>query len=173
MVGGVDGSIDKRLTRLARSTKHLPLVSVDLAGCGAVAYHPPDVVADRSVVSLEKPMGSDLILAFGEDKPYKALRKYLTKGSDLKSVFENHPIAHSTATSIASTVVVPRPMSLLGARRTQELHPSLLSYFHHTTETNANANDINNNASEVTLHNQALDGSPHKFNTYDSTRRSC
>ena len=160
MVGGVDGSIDKRLTRLARSTKHLPLVSVDLAGCGAVAYHPPDLVADRSVVSLEKPMGSDLILAFGEDKPYKALRKYLTKGSELKSVFENQPIAHSNSNSITSTVVVPRP-------RTQELHPSLLSYFHHTTETNANAIDINNNSSEVTLHNQALDGSPPKFDSYD------
>mmetsp|Transcript_2748 Transcript_2748/g.4162 ORF Transcript_2748/g.4162 Transcript_2748/m.4162 type:complete len:820 (+) Transcript_2748:73-2532(+) len=172
VLGGVDG-VDKRLARLARSTKHLPLVSVDLAGCGAVAYHPPDVVADRSVVSLDKPMGSDLILAFGEDKPYKALRKYLTKGSDLKSVFDNHPIVHSTATinnnvnSNATTVVVPRPLSLLGARRTQELHPSLLTYFHHTTETNANAIDINNNASEVTLHNQALDGSSPKGDTYD------
>ena len=177
--------IDKRLTRLARSTRHLPLMCMDVSGSGHVAYHPPvegehvasaDTVAPFIVASLGAPLGSDLVLSTNDEKKYKAVRRYLTRGNGYSGVFENHPVTSARAVEDSNqndVLVVSRPHSILGARRTEDLHPSLLSLYGalgSSTKTKcstAAAIDAASSSTSVTLHDQALDGSQPKGDDYD------
>ena len=171
---GADQVCDKRLQKLARKTSHLPVVGVDIAGSGHVCYQDP---VSHAVTGLGKGLGNDLSLSVGTGEDisgYKVVRKYLTKGNNATALLEQHAISNDNSISNKNKklqITVQRPHSVLGVRRCSELDKSLKEFYHvsdnKTTSNIGKAIEQVDSNTEVTLQDQAMDGSAPKGDDYD------
>lgn len=144
--------------------------------------------------TINETIGSNLVVPTNDDKLYKALRRYLTKGVGYETLLplllmpksegctdqgkrQDNDDTGSNTPSAESVVIISTPHSLLGARRIAELHPSIRASHQlppststGTTTSSSTVVAIDSVAVDLavpTLHDQALDGSQPKGDTYD------
>jgi hypothetical protein len=143
------------------------------------------------VCTVNEAIGANLVVPANDDKLYKAVRRYLTKGVGYETLLPflfvptaERPMDHDKqqqdpTNSAEAVVVLSKPHSLLGARRIAELHPSVRASYQlppststasriSSTSTALAIDSVTTTDSAVpTLHDQALDGSQPKGDTYD------
>jgi hypothetical protein len=155
------------------------------------------------VCTVNEAIGANLVVPINDDKVYKAVRRYLTKGVGYEALLPllvvpsaERPIdndkqkqqqqqAQDLTNSAEAVVMISKPHSLLGARRIVELHPSVRASYQlppssTSTATTSRISSTTSTSTAVaidsvtttdsavpTLHDQALDGSQPKGDTYD------
>jgi hypothetical protein len=108
-------------------------------------------------------------VSFGiNEKSYKAVKKYLTKGEGHSSVLDDAMMNNDADNDV---LTIPRPHLLLGARKLSDLCPAAKALYGHILPASANGNspviDVNA-ASPLSLTTIALDGNTEpKGDDYD------
>lgn len=143
----------------------------------------------KSIGNFNGTIGTNVILKKENDKSYKAVKKYLTKGAaegcggvlnealvvDGKEINENEDEENNN-----TVVVIPRPHLLMGARKLSEINPAAKCTFQSILPKNNKDDDDNNNnnnspvidqdnsTSSISLTTIALDGNSRpKGDDYD------